>query len=258
MTREIRTFRIPIGARERFGRKPSLSDNYPLSDTGATKTVGTSAIDPLVAQYCQASRAANTRRAYASDLRAFETWGGKVPSASDEIAKYVACSAGSLRPGTLHRRLAALASAHQDAGFLDPTKGRLVRQVMQGIERSHGSHPSQVAPLLLDDLTRIVGVMVNSRAYLRDRALLLIGFFGALRRSEIVALDYEDVHFSENGLDLIIRKSKTDQLQVDRTVKLRRVNSALDPWEALREWLVGAKIVEGALFRRGGGVSPHG
>jgi integrase len=120
---------------------------------------------------------------------------------------------------------------------------------MQGIERRHATNPNQVAPLLLDDLTRIVPLMGRSLPDVRDRALLLVGFFGALRRSEIVALNFDDVRFRENGLDLVIRKSKTDQLQAGRIIHLRRATTALDPAKALQVWLVQGKIAEGPIYR---------
>jgi integrase len=124
-----------------------------------------------------------------------------------------------------------------------------VRQVTQGIERRHWTHPHQVSPLLSDDLARIVALIGSSLSDLRDRALLLVGFFGALRRSEIVALNFDDVQFREQGLDLVIRKSKTDQLQAGRSVHLRSSTSALDPAAALRDWLVRARVSSGAIFR---------
>ena len=91
--------------------------------------------------------------------------------------------------------------------------------------------------------------MSHSLSDLRDRALLLVGFFGALRRSEIVALNFDDVRFREGGLDLVIRKSKTDQLQAGRIVHLRSSTTNLDPATALQEWLVSAGISAGAIFR---------
>lgn len=228
---------------------PSMSDNLFLSDVGLTLQSGAVPADPLVAEYCQASRAANTRRAYAADLVEFERWGGRLPSTPEQVAKYLAHSATSLRPSTLRRRLAALASAHHDAGMPDPTKARIVLQVMHGIERRHGTHPKQVEPLLLDDLARIVALMGSSLPNLRDRALLLLGFFGALRRSEIVALNFDDVRFRQGGLDLVIRKSKTDQLRASRRVHLLYPTAALDPGLALKAWLVQSGIREGPIFR---------
>src|SRR6185437_5346840 len=99
-----------------------MSDNLSLSDTSVSLTPGCHSPDPLVAEYCQACHSANTRRAYAADLREFERWGGRLPSTPDRVAEYLAHSASTLRPSTLRRRLAALASAHHDAGMPDPTK----------------------------------------------------------------------------------------------------------------------------------------
>ena len=216
-----------------------LSDNLPLSDT----------VDPAVAEYLLAARAPNTHRAYACDLADFAVWGGHIPSTPDEIARYIAQRACALRPSTLRRRLAALASIHRDRGVPDPTKATLVRRVVQGIERKHGTAVHQVAPLLIGDLTRIVATMGTSPTELRDKALLLVGFFGALRRSEIVALDVGSLAIAANGLALNIARSKTDQSALGRTVILRQRNDGLCPVRAVSEWLSAARISAGAVFR---------
>ncbi len=94
----------------------AASDNVQLSELKAPLRSAPSR-DPLVSQYILDARAENTRRAYAADLRDFAAWGGRLPSTVDEIARYLAHSAGRLQPITLRRRLAALASAHRDEGL---------------------------------------------------------------------------------------------------------------------------------------------
>ncbi len=228
---------------------PTLSDNIPLSDTGLHSLHGASSPDPLVTEYLLAARAENTRRAYDADLWHFRAWGGHMPSNPDEIARYLAHHAGTLRPVTLRRRLAALATAHKDLGLADPTKHVLVLRVIQGIERRHGHPPKQVAPLMIGDLARIVSRMVCSAEHLRDRALLLVGFFGAFRRSELIALDVDDIEFIESGLTITIRKSKTDQTELGRAVHLPYRTDTLCPVTALQDWMNGAEKREGAVFR---------
>lgn len=231
-----------------------MSDNRTLSDTTGAQLPCTNLHqaahgDDLVAEYLQASRADNTRRSYESDIRDFQSWGGHVPSSADEIARYIAERAQSLKPSTLHRRLAALAALHRDQALADPTKNPLVRRVMQGIERRHGMSQKQARPLLLDDLAAIVAQLGTSPSDLRDRALLLVGFFGALRRSEVVALDFDDLRETPAGLVITIRKSKTDQNSLGRQIALSSRADQLCPMSAMTAWLTVANLSSGAVFR---------
>jgi integrase len=226
---------------------PPTSDNVQLSELQRPAQPANYP-DPLVSQYILAARAENTRRAYAADLRDFVAWGGHLPSTPDEIARYLARSAGRLQPVTLRRRLAALASAHRDEGLVDPTKHPLVRRVMQGIDRVHSGPQHQVSPLLIEDLARIIARMGDTLMDVRDRALLLVGFFGALRRSEIVALDFTDISATDIGIRLTIRKSKTDQTAKGRSVFLKRRQDALCPARALTAWILAVGHCGGPLF----------
>jgi integrase len=200
-------------------------------------TVGSDKLDPLVEHYLSASRAENTRRAYESDLRGFREWGGAIPADAAAVVRYVAHNAGALRPSTLRRHLAAIASAHRDLGCDDPTKAPIVARVMHGIERSHGAKPSQVAPLLLDDVAAIVSALGTAPRDQRDRAILLVGFFGALRRSEIVNLDGTSLRVDDIAATLTVRRSKTDQTGLGRIVRLGRRSDLLCPVRALAEHL---------------------
>ena len=232
---------------------PALSDKTGLSETRHDAVHGSPAncqtADDLVAEYMDAARAPNTRRAYERDLKDFEAWGGTLPSTPDKIARYLALRAGALRSSTLHRRLAAIASAHRDRGLADPTKAPMVRRVLQGIERKHGTAITQAAPLLITDLVRIIAAMGQSLMDLRDRAVLLAGFFGALRRSEIAALDVCSIAKTSDGMALLIARSKTDQAGHGRVVHLYARPDAFCPVAAIEDWLAASGIREGAVFR---------
>lgn len=169
---------------------------------------GSAALDAVVADYLREAHAENTRRVYASDVRHFEAWGGKVPSSPHDIARYIAAHAGTLNTRTLRRRLAGIANAHREHGVIDPTKHLLIARLWRVIEYRHRSPPSQTTPLLIGDLARIVGGLGCSARDLRDKALLLVGFFGALRRSELVALDANDLKTNADAALLTIRRSK--------------------------------------------------
>jgi len=243
----------PETARARF----EVSDNRALSDTTPCNRLhGSEAGDALVTEYLLAARADNTRRAYDADLRHFQRWGGHLPSDTDEMARYLAQHATELRPVTLRRRLAALAAAHHDRGFGDPTKHPMVRRVMQGIERRHGAPPTQVAPLVVEDLQRVVSILGTSKSDIRDKAVLLAGFFGALRRSELVALEVRDIDWTPSGIVVVIGKSKTDQSAQGRRIYLASRDDILCPVAALRAWTRSARIDDGAVFRRGSTIRP--
>jgi integrase len=207
-------------------------------------------VHDLVSRYLLAARAQNTRKAYSADLRDFEAWGGSIPSRPDEIACYIAARAQTLSPSTLRRRLAGLATLHHDKGAPDPTKDPLVCRVMRGIERTHGHPPRQARPLCLSDLARIMSTIDDTPRGRRDRAILLAGFFGGLRRSELVGLDLSDLSFSDLGACLAIQRSKTDQTGMGRTVLLPRRPDALCPVSALLAWEAVRGEQPGKLFFR--------
>ena len=177
----------------------ALSDKRTLPDAGHATPDHTQALrrsanlDACIIEYLRAAHSENTRRAYAADLKHFVRWGGKVPSTPQEIAQYLTAQADVLNTRTLRRRLAALAHAHTEAGS-DPTKSLLITRLMRGIARRHEQPPRQATPILLIDLERICSSMDGGGvSALRDRAILLVGFFAALRRSEIAALEWSDI-----------------------------------------------------------------
>ncbi len=173
------------------------------------------------------------------------------------IARYLARHASGLTTATLARRLVGIRRAHLDHGFGDPTKHDLVRTVLRGIRRVRGRPQSRVAPLVADELLAICEGLGNSIRDIRDRALLLVGFAGAFRRSELVAIDFEDLEWVPADVAITIRRSKTDQEGRGRKVSIQRSHPALCPVQALERWLAGSRTATGAIFRpvsRGGAV----
>ena len=171
---------------------PITSDNYYLSRPKPVlvhaSAVNCAELPDAVARYVCDSLAENTRRAYQSDLRHFEVWGGSLPASPETVAVYLAAHADHLSVTTLIRRLASLSKAHQVRGLSNPIRSEFVRATLRGIKRRRRRTPVQAKPLLRDDLLLVLDAMGNDLKDLRDRAILLIGFAGALRRSELVAL----------------------------------------------------------------------
>jgi integrase len=148
------------------------------------------------------------------------------------------------------RRLAAISAAHKLAGVPNPTQHPGLRRVMEGLKRKKGLARDEKAPALTAHVKQIIGSLPPTRHGLRDRALLLIGFAGALRRSELVALDVEDLALCEEGLVLTIRRGKTDQRGYGRKVGIHHgKDERTCPVRALGEWLEAAGITSGPIFR---------
>ena len=211
--------------------------------------------------YMEAAKAVNTLRAYRSDWTAFGAWcethtRQALPASPETVALYLAAAAESLKPATLQRRLASISQAHQVAGYETPTRSAPVRTVWQGLVNTHGVAPAQKAPLLVPELLALVGTCARDAQGMRDRALLLLGFAGAFRRSELVGLDVSDISFGADGVTATVRRSKTDQQGAGRLVGIPRGAAPEScPVRALRAWVQCAGLKEGPLFR---GVNRHG
>ena len=158
------------------------------------------------------------QRAYKADLEHFRAWGGDIPTTDLQLAAYLADQATALKVATLTRRLAAISIAHKAQRLPSPVSSPLVRATMRGVRREQGTAQRQAAPLLREDLFLVLGAMGDQLKDLRDRALLLIGFAGGLRRSELAAIDLIDFERVREGIILTIRRSKTDQDGVGRKI----------------------------------------
>lgn len=206
-------------------------------------------VSERVEKFVRESLSENTRRAYASDLARFEAWGGSIPANAEMIAAYLTEHAASHACNTLTRWLASLSKAHRALGAADPTKEELTRSVLRGIRRRYGRPLKQAAPLTREILFEILEVIPEDLKGLRDRALLLIGFAGGFRRSELVGLEFDDVSNEEEGLVLTIRRSKTDQIGNGRKIGVPFARGRHCPVKALRAWIKVASIEIGPIFR---------
>jgi len=214
-----------------------------------------SEVSETVAAYLHQSLADNTHRAYEADLAHFRTWGGNIPTTSAAVAEYLAAHAPILSMATLDRRVIAISQAHAARGFPNPTQSGLVRAVRRGIKRAHGEAQRRAAPLSMSDLATVLEAMGADVRAVRDRALLLLGFAGALRRSELVALDQEDLELVEQGLVVDLRRSKTDQVHEGRKLGIPYGSTTLCPVLALTDWLSLVPGKSGPIFTR---VDRHG
>lgn len=214
-------------------------------------------------KYRQSAKASNTRKAYKTDWNQFLTWcSGQglqpIPATADTIEAYVLHLADkeNLKPSTIRRKISSIAMAHRSANLVDATKNEQVKMTLQGIERTKGVRPDGKQPISVQDLKQMVSTLDESIKGIRDRALLLFGFAGAFRRSELVSLNLNDLDFTNDGLKVLLRKSKTDQ-RGEGFTKGILYGSISDtcPIRSVKKWIETSGISEGPLFRS---VDRHG
>src|SRR5512132_1293964 len=141
-------------------------------------------------EFARHSKAESTLRGYRSDWRDFCSWCERnqqrcLPASPETVAAYIAECAGRLKVGSIQRRLNAIAEAHKAVGLESPTASGMVRNTLKGIRRTIGTAAVQKAPALTADIRAMVENAGDGLIGLRDRALILLGFAGALRRSEV-------------------------------------------------------------------------
>jgi integrase len=224
--------------------------------TTAQTGAALAAYAPQVREYVQASKADNTRKAYASLWATWATWAAganvsALPAQPESVIAFITHQAGAGRKAsTLQASLAAIAFQHKAAGAVNPCDDIRVTTTMQGIRRKIGIRPAQKAPATLDVVRRMVITLPYDLRGIRDRAIILCGFWGAFRRSELVALTVANVRFTQTGAQLFVAKSKTDQDAAGMTKNLPTLaDQSICPVAALREWLRVSGIQSGALFR---------
>jgi site-specific recombinase XerD len=219
----------------------------------------------LVLKFARAEKAPSSRRAYRSDFNLFTRWCDvrslcPLPATPEALAAFLASEAKrGVKPSSITRRVAGIRHANRLAGFEAPNISELVKATLRGIRRTIGTAPNRKQPLTAELIRAVVAVMPNTLIGIRDRALLLLGFAGALRRSELVALDVDDLKETKEGVRLRIRASKTDAEKSGATIAIPH-GKKLCPVAAIHTWLKAARIGEGAIFRsiyKGGRVSPH-
>lgn len=205
--------------------------------------------------YADAALADATKRAYGRDWRAFSAWCAEhgltgLPAAPGTVALYLADAADRLRAATIDRRLAAISHAHAVAGLPSPRQSPAVARVRRGIRVTHGTAPARKAAVRIGDLRRMLEALPCDARGRRDRALLLLGFAGGFRRSELAAVEIADLAFSRDGMLVRVRRGKTDAEGGGRTVPIRFGREpATCPVTAVIGWLYHSGIRHGPLFR---------
>ena len=206
--------------------------------------------------YQDAADAPSTLKAYAADLAHYKAWCDRhgfvaMPAAPEVVGAYLAAAGEGYAVPTLRRRVAAISRACGVAGHPLDSKHPAIRETLRGIGRKHGSPPRRAAALTTAEVRKLTRACGDDLAGRRDRALFLLGFAGAMRRSELVALDVEHITWTRAGMKLLIERSKTDAEGEGAEIAIPR-GQANDtcPVTALKDWLALSEIHAGPLFRK--------
>jgi len=208
----------------------------------------------------RSSKATNTLRAYKSDFKDFEFFCSKhsfnsLPTETKVISLYLTHLSTSCKMSTLRRRLVSIGAVHRLKGHYLDTKHPVIIENLLGIKRKKGSIQTGKKPILINHLKQIINVIdeqkIEKIKKLRNRALILVGFGGGFRRTELVSINYEDLDFVEEGVKITLRRSKTDQFG-EGTIKGLPyfVNEKYCPVLSLKNWLTLSKIKSGPIFKR--------
>lgn len=211
-------------------------------------------------EFAALAQAPATARAYRSDWVHFAGWCERVglpavPAAPGTVAAYLTAHADSLSISTLTRRISSIATAHRLAGYVLDTGHRDLRQTWRGIRRARGTAQRRAEALTVPLLRRVLATCGHRLIDARDRALLLVGFAGAFRRSELCALDATDVTVAPEGLTIRLARSKGDQEGEGALVPVGRTRRDTCPAAAYEAWIAAAGIARGRAFRS---VDRHG
>mgnify|MGYP006101462589 CR=1 FL=1 len=203
------------------------------------------------------SKALNTLRAYKADYKDFVSFCIKsdfkpMPSDPKIISLYLTLLSKTCKFSTLKRRLASISVIHKLSGHYIDIKHPMITENLMGIKRIKGSHQKAKKPILINDLKAIIEVIneeKNKKKRYKNKALILIGFSGGFRRSELVAIDFEDLDFVKEGVKIFVKRSKTDQSGEGMTKAIPYfTNPNYCPVISLKDWLKESEIKSGKIF----------
>lgn len=203
-------------------------------------------------QYVHAATSDNTRKTYRSAIRQYERWGGFLPTDVSTLLRYLLDKAETLNPRTLNLHLTAIAQWHRTQRIHNPVDDPQIKKTIEGIRRTHGRPKQKATALRLNHIAAMVHYLQAQPLSLkqtRDLALVLVAFFGGLRRSELVGIQIEDLSWEEEGLLIQLHKSKTDQHGEGQVRALPFAQGGVCPCKALKAWILQAGLTSGALFR---------
>ena len=208
----------------------------------------------------KSSKANNTLRAYKSDFKDFAAFCAKhgfnsLPTEPKIVSLYITHLSKNSKISTLRRRLVSISMIHKIKGHYLDTKHPIIIENLMGIRRTKGSMQKGKKPLLISHLKLLINVINEQKTEeikkARDKAIILIGFGGGFRRTELISIDHDDLEFVPEGLKITIKRSKTDQYGEGMIKGLPYfINEIYCPVLSLKKWLDLSKIKSGPIFRR--------
>lgn len=206
-------------------------------------------------EYAKNAKSKNTIKAYLAALKNFASYCGQnglepIPMTTDIIRGYISNLAKDHKYATIRNRLVLIGVVFKRNGYDFPLDDPKVKDTIEGIKREIGVRQNKKAPLLMDDIKKALSIFSDSLLDTRNKALLLLGWAGAFRRSELVNIDVEDIDFSDaRGIIILLKRSKTDQSGEGQTKAIPYTGKVSCPIKALKNWLEASNIKEGAIFR---------
>ena len=204
------------------------------------------------------SKSENTLRAYQSDYNDFSLFCAKngfqaMPTQPKILALYITHLSSFSKYSTLKRRLASISILHKTKGHYIDTKHPVIMENLMGIKRIKGSNQKGKKPLLINDLKVLIQSIDQSKEKdikkIRDKALILVGFSGGFRRSELVNIEYEDIEFVPEGVKIFVKRSKTDQSGQGMTKAIPYFdNENFCPVKAIKKWTEIIDLKRGKVF----------
>ena len=228
------------------------SDNLKLSEVQDTKT---QELFNNVKRYFENAEAEKSKKAYTTDWLHFQNWCieknlDSLPANPETVMMYISDMAKIYKVSTIRRKMTSISLIHRNNGHETPIKNAKVQRTFKGIKNDKGTVQDAKKALLSDDIKKMVDALSNTLQGARDKAIILLGYAGTFRRSEIVNLNVNDIIFENEGVKIIIRKSKTDQ---EGAGIIKGVMYGKDantcPVMALKNWLLFSGIVDGPIFR---------
>ncbi len=205
------------------------------------------------------SKSANTLRAYQSDFKDFSRFCIKngfssMPTEAKILSLYLTHLSNTSKFSTLKRRIASISVIHKIKGHYLDTKHPIIMENLHGIKRVKGTNQKTKKPILINDLKNIINqideVNISDKKKIRDKALILLGFSGGFRRSELVNIEFEDLEFVSEGVKVFIKRSKTDQSGEGMIKAIPYFDNKLFcPVTRLKDWINYLNIKTGKIFQ---------
>ena len=205
----------------------------------------------------KSSKAPNTLRAYQADFKDFSLFCIKngfssMPTEPKILSLYLTFLSATSKYSTLKRRIASISVIHRIKGHYLDTKHPIIMENLHGIKRVKGTAQKSKKPILINNLKQIINAIdqdINSKNNVKNKALLLLGFAGGFRRSELVSLEYDDLEFVQEGMKVFVKRSKTDQSGEGMTKGIPYFkNPNYCPVKSVKKWITESSIKSGKIF----------